>query len=68
MDVTPSPSKLLTEHPLGAFVKEEEEETSCDVTTVKQELQSEAGELPLKEEGAQDQEVLADSALSEDKT
>ncbi|XP_013886046.1 pre-mRNA cleavage complex 2 protein Pcf11 isoform X2 [Austrofundulus limnaeus] len=68
LDVTPSPSKLLTEHPLGAFIKEEEEETSCDVTTVKQEVQS---EVPLKEE-AQDQEEVQvqevlDSAQSEDK-
>uniref|UniRef100_A0A8C6NY37 Pre-mRNA cleavage complex 2 protein Pcf11 n=1 Tax=Nothobranchius furzeri TaxID=105023 RepID=A0A8C6NY37_NOTFU len=42
LDVTPSPSKLLTEHPLGTFLKMEEEKvTSCDVITVKQEVPSE---------------------------
>lgn len=73
LDVTPSPSKLLTDHPLGAFIKEEEEEeTSCDVTTLKQEVKSEAAQLPLKEEEARDQEevqgpeVLVDSVQSED--
>ncbi|XP_017297345.1 pre-mRNA cleavage complex 2 protein Pcf11 isoform X2 [Kryptolebias marmoratus] len=77
LDVTPSPSKLLTEHPLGAFIKTEEEEeevTSCDVTAVKQEVQSEACELPQKKEEEeeqvardQDQEGPADPAQTEDK-
>ncbi|CAI5642487.1 unnamed protein product [Oreochromis niloticus] len=60
VDVTPSPSKLLTDHPLGAFVKTEEKQeevASCAVaaaaaaaaaatTSVKQEVQSESGEPP----------------------
>lgn len=57
VDVTPSPSKLLTDHPLGAFVKTEEKQevvTSCAVaaaaaaaaTSVKQEVQNESGEPP----------------------
>lgn len=63
LDVTPSPNKVLTEHPLSAFIKteEEEEETSCDVAaaSVKQEVASEAGELPeVKKE--EEPEVLTD--------
>lgn len=57
VDVTPSPSKLLTDHPLGAFVKTEEKQevvTSCAVaaaaaaaaTSVKQEVQNESEEPP----------------------
>ncbi|KAF6740011.1 Pre-mRNA cleavage complex 2 protein Pcf11 [Oryzias melastigma] len=41
LDATPSPSKLLTEHPLGAF-KTDEEPTSCAMAaaSVKQEVES----------------------------
>ncbi|XP_035523034.1 pre-mRNA cleavage complex 2 protein Pcf11, partial [Morone saxatilis] len=53
IDVTPSPKKVLTDHPLSAFVKKEEEEevtscaaTSCAVAAVKQEVEPEAVELP----------------------
>ncbi|CAJ1063639.1 pre-mRNA cleavage complex 2 protein Pcf11 isoform X2 [Xyrichtys novacula] len=52
IDVTPSPSKLLTEHPLTALVKkeeEEEEETSCAfaAASTSQEVKSEeSAELP----------------------
>lgn len=49
LDVTPSPSKLLTDHPLGAFVKaeEQEESTSCAAAaSATQEEQSESGEPP----------------------
>ncbi|KAG7516333.1 hypothetical protein JOB18_028992 [Solea senegalensis] len=51
VDATPSPNKLLTDHPLGSFVKTEEdvEETSCAVAaavSVKQEVVPEAAELP----------------------
>lgn len=40
LDATPSPSKLMTEHPLGAF-KTEQESTSCalETTSVKQEVE-----------------------------
>ncbi|KAK9537046.1 hypothetical protein VZT92_006784 [Zoarces viviparus] len=66
LDVTPSPSKVLTDHPLSAFIKREEEEeeevTSCAVAaaatataSVKQEVESEASELP-----AVKKEVLTD--------
>lgn len=60
LDVTPSPSKLLTDHPLGAFVKTEEkqeESTSCAAAaaSVKQEVQSESGEPPeVKEEAGEE--------------
>lgn len=61
VDVTPSPNKLLTDHPLSAFVKteEEEEDTSCSVAAaVKQEVES---ELPdVKKE-----DVLTDDVQSE---
>ncbi|XP_053188224.1 pre-mRNA cleavage complex 2 protein Pcf11 [Scomber japonicus] len=52
LDVTPSPNKLLADHPLSAFIKteeEEEEETSCDVAaaaSVKQEVDLEGSDLP----------------------
>ncbi len=53
IDVTPSPNKVLAEHPLSAFIKKEEEEegeekdtsTSC-AAAVKQEVESDAVELP----------------------
>ncbi|XP_061596385.1 pre-mRNA cleavage complex 2 protein Pcf11 [Cololabis saira] len=77
LDVTPSPSKLLTEHPLGAFVKEEEEEepTACAVAAaaaalIKQEAGGESPELPPQEgeaQGGAAQEVLTDSVQPEDK-
>uniref|UniRef100_A0A8C7YPW5 Pre-mRNA cleavage complex 2 protein Pcf11 n=1 Tax=Oryzias sinensis TaxID=183150 RepID=A0A8C7YPW5_9TELE len=40
LDATPSPSKLMAEHPLGAF-KTEQESTSCalEATSVKQEVE-----------------------------
>lgn len=70
MDVTPSPSKLLTEHPLGAFIKTEDEEevTSCDCAVVKQEVKSEAPDSPQEEEeeARGQEEVQADSAPVED--
>ncbi|XP_037322836.2 pre-mRNA cleavage complex 2 protein Pcf11 isoform X1 [Pungitius pungitius] len=56
VDVSPSPSKLLADHPLSAFIKTEEEEgggegTSCAVTTspassLKQEVECEASAPP----------------------
>lgn len=73
VDVTPSPSKLLTDHPLGAFVKTEEKQeevTSCAVaaaaaaatTSVKQEVQNESGEPPeVKTEAGE--EAAAAAAL-----
>ncbi|XP_040006279.1 pre-mRNA cleavage complex 2 protein Pcf11 [Xiphias gladius] len=74
LDVTPSPSKVLADHPLSAFIKTEEEEegegTSCAVsataaTSVKQEAEPEAGELPdVKKE--EEREVLTDEAQSEE--
>ncbi|XP_044077254.1 pre-mRNA cleavage complex 2 protein Pcf11 isoform X2 [Siniperca chuatsi] len=68
LDVTPSPNKVLADHPLSAFVKkeeEEEEDTSCAVAaaSLKQEVESEAGELPdVKKE---EQEVLTDEVQSD---
>lgn len=69
VEVTPSPNKLLTEHPLTAFVKteeEEEEQTSCSVTTaaaaaaVKQEV-----EEPELTDVKKEEEVLTDDVQSE---
>uniref|UniRef100_A0A1A7WKS7 Pre-mRNA cleavage complex 2 protein Pcf11 n=2 Tax=Iconisemion striatum TaxID=60296 RepID=A0A1A7WKS7_9TELE len=60
LDVTPSPSKLLTDHPLGTFLKTEEDEenvTSCDVISVKQEVLSESCEPPQEDQG---RDVLTD--------
>ncbi|XP_040908285.1 pre-mRNA cleavage complex 2 protein Pcf11 isoform X2 [Toxotes jaculatrix] len=70
LDVTPSPNKVLTDHPLSVFVKteEEEEDTSCAAASasVKQEADSEADELPaVKTE--EEQEVLTDEVQSEEK-
>lgn len=65
---------MLADHPLSAFIKTEEEEegegTSCAVsataaTSVKQEAEPEAGELPdVKKE--EEREVLTDEAQSEE--
>lgn len=66
IDVTPSPNKVLTDHPLSAFIKkEEEEETSCAVAAaVKQEAESEAVELPdVKKE--LEEEVLPEEVQSD---
>ncbi|CAB1415618.1 unnamed protein product [Pleuronectes platessa] len=72
LDVTPSPSKLLTEHPLSTFLEpkeeeeEEEEETSCSnaAASVKQEVEPEAVELlNVKQEEA---ELLIDQVQSEE--
>nr|XP_019968733.1 PREDICTED: pre-mRNA cleavage complex 2 protein Pcf11-like [Paralichthys olivaceus] len=67
LDVTPSPSKLLTDHPLSAFVEtKEEEETSCSnaAVSVKQEVVPEAVELlDVKKEEA---ELLIDQVQSEE--
>lgn len=69
IEVTPSPNKLLTEHPLTAFVKteeEEEEQTSCSVTAaaaaaaVKQEV-----EKPELIDVKKEEEVLTDDVQSE---
>ncbi|TNN48233.1 Pre-mRNA cleavage complex 2 protein Pcf11 [Liparis tanakae] len=67
LDATPSPSKLLDDHPLGAFVKSEEEEetasTSCAVAAaIKQEVESGASELP--EVKKEPEEVLTDCCRS----
>lgn len=57
---------MLTDHPLSAFIKkEEEEETSCAVAAaVKQEAESEAVELPdVKKE--LEEEVLPEEVQSD---
>uniref|UniRef100_A0A087X560 Pre-mRNA cleavage complex 2 protein Pcf11 n=2 Tax=Poecilia formosa TaxID=48698 RepID=A0A087X560_POEFO len=67
LDATPSPSRLLAEHPLGAFVKTEEEEaeTSCQVTScqIKQEVEA---DITVSGQEEPDSEAPADSARSED--
>ncbi|XP_060941395.1 pre-mRNA cleavage complex 2 protein Pcf11 isoform X2 [Limanda limanda] len=67
LDVTPSPSKLLADHPLGAFLEpKEEEEPSCSIAaaSVKQEVEPEAVELlTVKQEEA---ELLIDQVPSEE--
>uniref|UniRef100_A0A3P8V9I1 PCF11 cleavage and polyadenylation factor subunit n=2 Tax=Cynoglossus semilaevis TaxID=244447 RepID=A0A3P8V9I1_CYNSE len=63
VDVTPSPKKLLTDHPLSAFVKMEEEESACtscsapDTDSVKQEVAAETAEVPFVKE---EEEVLTE--------
>ncbi|XP_029704451.1 pre-mRNA cleavage complex 2 protein Pcf11-like [Takifugu rubripes] len=52
IDVTPSPNKLLTDHPLSSFIKTEDgvEETACSVSaTVKQEVESELPDIKAEE-------------------
>lgn len=67
LDATPSPSRLLADHPLGAFVKTEEEEgeTSCQVTScqIKQEVEDDVTVSDQEEPGS---EAPVDSAQSED--
>lgn len=61
IDVTPSPNKLLTDHPLSSFVKTEDEgeDTSCSVSvTVKQEAEPELPDIKTEE-------VLTDPVQSE---
>lgn len=61
IDVTPSPNKLLADHPLSTFIKTEQDEevTSCSVATgVKQELES---ELPAVKK----EDVVPDEVPSE---
>ncbi|KAK2882275.1 pre-mRNA cleavage complex 2 protein Pcf11 [Channa argus] len=70
LDTTPSPNKVLTDHPLSAFVKAEEEEAaSCSVAldaSVKQEVETEAIKLPeVKKE--EEQEVSTENVQSEEK-
>nr|XP_046267196.1 pre-mRNA cleavage complex 2 protein Pcf11 [Scatophagus argus] len=61
IDVTPSPNKALTDHPLSAFMKTEED-TSCSAA-VKQEVESEAVEVPdVKEEEVVKDEVQSDQS------
>lgn len=62
LEATPSPSRLLTEHPLGALVKTEEEPAPC---AVKQEAESDGSAVPQQEEA--DPPVLEDSARSEER-
>ncbi|XP_029375378.1 pre-mRNA cleavage complex 2 protein Pcf11 [Echeneis naucrates] len=67
VEVTPSPNRVLTDHPLSAFIKtEEEESTSCAAaTSVKLEVESAAAEVPVvkKEE---EPKVLTDDVQSEE--
>lgn len=60
IDVTPSPNKLLSDHPLS-FVKTEDEgeDTSCSVdAAVKQEVESELPDIKTEE-------VVTDTVQSE---
>ncbi|XP_070838622.1 pre-mRNA cleavage complex 2 protein Pcf11 isoform X1 [Chaetodon trifascialis] len=73
IDVTPSPNKVLTDHPLSVFIKkeEEEEEDSSCAAAVKQEVEPEAVELPdvkKEEEEVEEEEkkeVLTDEVQSD---
>ena len=51
-DASPSPTKLLSEHPLSAFVKDEEEPAPSCALLVKQEVEQEVA-VALKEEEVQ---------------
>ncbi|KAG7237522.1 hypothetical protein INR49_032271 [Caranx melampygus] len=68
LDITPSPNKLLTDHPLNTFVKTEQQEegNSCITgVSVKKEVEPEANDLPAvtKEDVS---EVLTDKVQSEE--
>ncbi|XP_037125271.1 pre-mRNA cleavage complex 2 protein Pcf11 isoform X1 [Syngnathus acus] len=70
MDMTPSPNKVLSEHPLGSFIKAEEDEVpqSCAVAaSIKQEADSEEdeGERDVKTE--EKEEPLLTDVQSEEK-
>lgn len=72
MDVTPSPIKTPTEHPLSAFIKKEEEEeeeeaTSCLAASVKQEVEPDSIEHPnekKEEEPVTEDGATVSSAIS----
>nr|XP_020479955.1 pre-mRNA cleavage complex 2 protein Pcf11 [Monopterus albus] len=67
LDITPSPNKVLAEHPLSAFVKTEEESTSCNMASSldKEEAECEGGEHPeVKTE--EEQQVEPDQVKSEE--
>ena len=69
LDTTPSPNKLLSEHPLSAFIKtepgeEEEAANSCAVSSVKQEAEAEGGEVDNVKTEDQTLEDAAPSAVS----
>ncbi|XP_075994020.1 pre-mRNA cleavage complex 2 protein Pcf11 isoform X2 [Genypterus blacodes] len=72
LDVTPSPVKAPTEHPLSAFIKKEEEEveeeaTSCLFASVKQEVEAEGIEPPTEkkeEEPVPEEGATGPSAVS----
>lgn len=68
IEVTPSPNKLLTEHPLTAFVKTEEEEevqTSCSVTAAAAAAVKQEVEEPELIDVKKEEEVLTDDVQSE---
>lgn len=54
IEVTPSPNKVVTEHPLSAFVKteDEKEETSCAFSAVVKQEVEEPELLAVKKEEA----------------
>ena len=49
-DASPSPTKLLTDHPLSAFVKDEEQPAPSCPLLVKQEAEPEVGVASKEEE------------------
>ncbi|KAG7273798.1 hypothetical protein CRUP_016542, partial [Coryphaenoides rupestris] len=68
LDTTPSPNKLLSEHPLTAFIKseapdeEDEASNSCSASSVKHEVKVEGGEADNVE--VEDKSLLDDEAQS----
>ncbi|XP_035480322.2 pre-mRNA cleavage complex 2 protein Pcf11 [Scophthalmus maximus] len=75
VDVTPSPSKVVMDHPLSAFIKTEEEEeaapcaiaaaAAATAASVKQEVVPEAGEL-LDVKKEEEAEILTDDVPTEE--
>ncbi|CAL8363488.1 unnamed protein product [Lota lota] len=68
LDTTPSPNKVLSEHPLSAFIKteapDEKDEAgySCVASSVKQEVEAEGGEVDNVK--TEDQSLIEDGTSS----
>lgn len=69
LDVTPSPNKLFTEHPLSFLKTEEDDSSSCAVAaavasaSIKQEVECESGEL-LNMKQEEEPEAVVDSSVA----
>lgn len=67
LDITPSPNKLLTDHPLSTFVKTEQQEegNSCMTGVLVKLADPDGNDLPAVTK-VEDSEVLTDKVKSEE--